>query len=131
MSIRRWLHGIYNKLCSRYGWEPPGWWRWWWQRRIRGWDDREIWDLHIEIARFALPRLEWYRATVTGYPGEFSEECGSGGGMDAWLAILDKMILAFTLLVAEYDGEIGFIESEDAINEGVALFGKYFRTLWD
>lgn len=31
--------------------------RYWYQRRVRGFDDGDIWNLDVEVAKFVLPRL--------------------------------------------------------------------------
>ena len=62
-----------------------------------------------------------------------------------WEEILDKIVLAFTLIKKDQDGEIPeyyndttydydvdlYNLQQDQIEEGLALFGKYYRGLWD
>lgn len=97
--------------------------RWWWQRRERGWDDRETWNIDCELARWAAPRLETYRDKAIGYPHRLDA--------DVWFAIVDKMAQAFRFC-ATYDWEL-----EDGkgrakyIEEGLDLFREYFFDLWD
>ena len=93
-----------------------------------GFDYRETWDLDYEIACFILPRLAYLREHCSSYPGtgEFIGE----DGYKNWLKTMDKMIKAFETIV---DAEIGFETEEEnrIINEGLDLFRKYFRSLWD
>lgn len=100
--------------------------RYFWQRRTRGWDDSETWSLDVTIAKFALPRLKVLKATMPGYHGESPEE---------WDEVLDKMIWSMDYIA---DGRQWGVEQtmseweaeEKRCDEGVALFGKYFRGLW-
>ena len=82
--------------------------------------DRDIWDLHSHLAPILLGKLKAFRASpLHGYPSCFSDwdekyGCGPydkeeydkaveeghilGGGFEAWLKTLDKMIFAFDFL---------------------------------
>ena len=64
------------------------------QRIERGFDDTELWNVDITIAKFALPRLIEFRKVVNGYPADFKT-------FEDWLAAIDKMIYAFDHLVNE------------------------------
>ena len=107
------------------------------QKLTRGYSDKELWGLDFTIAKFVYPRLKAFkRSRRFGFPAELSEE--------KWEKTLDKMILAFELL-CEIEGETivpkeylenektidKYFESEKKIDEGLKLFGKYFRNLWD
>lgn len=95
------------------------------QRRTRGWDDSDLWSLDCTIAKFTLPRLRRFRATLHGHPGEITFE--------EWEAILDKIIWSMEYIAGDRQWEHNdqFDEDERKCDEGVALFGKWFRGLWN
>ena len=95
------------------------------QRINRGFDDSETWNLDGTIAEFIIPRLKVFKTKLHGYPGDLTEE--------SWNEIIDKMILAFELnLSNKYDWDKRASTENDAkIQEGLDLFAKYFRHLWD
>lgn len=96
--------------------------KWYRQRKKRGFDDRELWSLDHTIAKFVLPRLIGFREIKGGYPGTLTSE--------KWDAILDKMIYSMQAICDEWEGkyEKG---GEEKIKKGLNLFAKYFRHLWD
>lgn len=57
------------------------------QRKERGFDDSEIWNLDVSIAKFILPRLERYQEIKCSHPANFSE--------NEWNRIVNLMIYAF------------------------------------
>jgi hypothetical protein len=102
--------------------------KWFFQRFFRGWDDTELWDLDIMIADFVLPRLKKYKTIRNTYVEELGEK--------GWNEALDKMIFSFEHIVRD-DWEMSgistaeIIKTHEQIQEGLELFGKYFRSLWD
>lgn len=91
------------------------------QRLERGFDDSETWSLDSTIAKFILPRLIRFKEINAGYPGTVSEQ--------EWDDILDRMILAFSLLASD----AAFVtakEDQEKIDEGLALFAKWYQHLW-
>jgi hypothetical protein len=104
-------------------------WKFFWQRRTRGWSDDETWCLDTTIAKFVLPRLKRFREIDCGYPGGLKEK--------EWETILDKMIFSFEQIVSEdsdkrLDGETDgqYQDRRSRIREGLKLFGKWFQALW-
>ena len=102
---------------------------------------RDAWNLDIDFAEFAIPRLKMLRENYMGYPGK--EEIDTP---EKWEAILDKIILAFELYIDmsdmddkyfQYDEDgklseesLALAESDNTkIDEGLALFAKWFRYL--
>jgi hypothetical protein len=67
--------------------------KWWWQRRTRGFDDRELWNLDVTIAKFILPRLKRYKDMTSGAP--------SGLYQIEWGLILSDIIQAFEYIVVD------------------------------
>jgi hypothetical protein len=99
------------------------------QRSTRGWDDTVTWNLDHELAKFILPRLRRFKELAHGWPGpEHGVET-----FEDWHVILDKMIYSFEIISREdfEPYEIGGQECEDKVNEGIMLFGKWYRALWD
>lgn len=95
------------------------------QRLTRGWDDSDTWSLDTTIAEFTLPRLKRFKELNIGHPPELTSE--------EWDAILDKTIKAMELIATEWDYKpctLSVSEEEVIIQEGLDLFGKYFRHLW-
>lgn len=141
----------------------------------QGFPESDTWSLDYTIAKFTLPRLKRLRVLVEkhgGVPAAFSE---SGFGQDPslmsdeeydiahakdlkkWLEVIDKMIVAFELILNDDDLMHDFPEQdlfdkdgnyvplpkewskkymkrvklrEKKIKEGLTLFGKYFQALW-
>jgi len=116
------------------------------QRITRGWDDSDTWSLDHTIAKYILPRLKRFREIGRNSCPVLHESFEFDRDFEEWNEILDKMILAFELIVddeksyfdnlnAGSDEEMGnYIEySEDRnlkINTGMDLFCKYFNHLW-
>jgi hypothetical protein len=122
-------------------WKPyiiKGYLRRFWQRRTKGWDESDVWSLDYTISKFALPRLKLLKEKTHGYPCELNN-------MEEWYAILDKIIFSMDYIANErewkyYPSEENGIEEGDysklkeveaKVQEGLDLFGKYYRNLWD
>lgn len=61
------------------------------QKKIRNVSYKDVIDLDITVAKFILPRLKFFKKKVLCYPSELS--------MEEWKAIIDKMILSFSLIL--------------------------------
>lgn len=104
------------------------------QRKTRGWDDSETWNLDLTITRFILPRLRRFEEITIGYPSEITPQ--------EWHILLKKMIVAFEELENRWDfhtqGEstrndkdhIQYSNKEKVIQEGLEIFAKYYCYLW-
>lgn len=93
------------------------------QKKIRNVSYKDVIDLDITIAKFILPRLKFFKKKVLGYPLELTFE--------EWKAIIDKMILSFSLILDDSEAyKKCNKEEEDKIEEGLQLFTKYFQDLW-
>jgi hypothetical protein len=94
--------------------------------RYNTFDDIEVWNLYGHAALFILPRLKHLRASCVGYPAIFESD-------KEWDDILGQMIEAFEIVLMEdrpYIGEEA--KALDAkIENGLALFAKYYMNLWD
>lgn len=98
--------------------------RYWWQRRTRGWDDSELWNLDMTIGQFVAPRIvrfaELQKAReLRGVPGDLTEA--------AWDKRLASMAEAFRMM-----GEMAQnAEARHKIEYGVGLFAEHWESLWD
>ena len=95
MSLRKLLKSI------RWRQQPI---RWWWQRRTRGFDDRDLWSLDYAIIKFIHPRLKFFRnGNYGGTPGHLTEvdEDGMRRALtdQEWEGILDEMLEGFQLVI--------------------------------
>lgn len=101
------------------------WFKYFWQRRTRGWDDSETWSLDYSLAKIIAPRLKRFKEVKCCHPMELTQE--------EWDTILDKMIFAFEKL-GEDDYQWPYEEIPDevgkAVEEGRELFHKYYHDLW-
>ncbi len=93
----------------------------WVQRRTRGWDDSDLWNLDRSLALLILPRLKRFAADLGGIPGDLTEE--------QWSADLATMIRSFEMITDESYWDMS-IERDAEIQRGLDLFAKWFRALW-
>jgi hypothetical protein len=121
--------------------------KWWWQRRTRGFDDRDLWSLDYTIAKFILPRLKSFKYNTIAYPAtpkmmkiQFDRSLSEKehkkalkeAGIEAekeWGEALDKMILAFQYIIE--DDYFADDHKVRCIDDGLMLFCKNFLNLWD
>ena len=102
-------------------------------------DKWDTWSMDHTLAHIIVPMLKQLKATKHGIPSDFVIEGEDWELSEAkWNLVLDKMIWSFEQLVG--DNEFSFFEwlKADAyyaynehIQEGLNLFGKYYRSLWD
>ncbi len=120
-----------NKLAEELGkLLTMTWWKkikrsvkFWWQRRTRGWDDSETWNMDLTFAEFILPRLKRFKILTNGYPASLDE--------DSWNKILDSMIMAFTLIIYNYETSKEYSEhDEKLVQEGLENFHQHYYSLW-
>jgi hypothetical protein len=87
---------------------------------------KELWNLDYTITEFVLPRLIAFRKMKKmARPFGFKS-------VNEWNKALDKMIVAFQLVKEETSG-LDMLTNEQVkrINEGLGLFAKHFRSLWE
>lgn len=93
------------------------------QRKTRGWDDTELWNLDYTIARFVYPRLKRFiKLEPVSYPNDFES-------YEDWIECLHKMLKSFEY--ASNSDNMEDLKDSEEIQEGFELFGKYFQHLWD
>lgn len=102
-------------------------------------DDYDVWSLDHTLAVIILPALKELKKDNTGHPcgldpiADVSEfgNCGKCGCEQKWDEILDKMIWSFKQIVEDdEESHDNYKEYNERIQEGIELFGKYYRTLW-
>ena len=82
----------------------------------------DTWGTYHTLARLIAPRLRAFEALDKhGCPPEM-------GDLRRWNQAIGKMAKAFELLGLDYNPSN---EDEPVIAEGLELFYKYFRRLWD
>lgn len=97
----------------------------WKKQRVElGFDARELWDLDLTMAIYIYPRIKYFR-------DHYAEMWYSGklNNNEEWLNILDKILLAFKIIIMSY--KIDDIEYDyKKIEEGLILFAKHFNDFW-
>lgn len=93
------------------------------QRLIRGFDDRVAWCFYSAQARWSLPRLKHFRKTCRSTPHDLT--------LKEWHAIIDEIIWMF-----ENDASDDGLWGDDKAtvrryNHAEELFKHYRRHLWD
>ena len=98
-----------------------------------GWE--EVVDLDDTLSKLIYPRLLAFKKyNIHSYPGDFNT-------FEEWQEVIDKIIYAFKLLYfgvpwVEFEYYKGYsqqeyVKEEEKIKEGLLLFAKYYRDLWD
>lgn len=95
--------------------------RFWRQRRWRGWDDSETWCLDTKIAEFVLPRLKRFQELRNGHPGTLTEP--------QWDEKITQMIRAFEVYVKDDRFNVPASEWPEA-EKGLRTFSRWFGHLW-
>lgn len=95
--------------------------RYFFQRRIRGWDDSVTWSLDVEVARFMLPRFIRFREISVARPWDLEDK--------KWQDILEEIEWFLTLCAKEEHLRVMGDELK-RYKKAKKLFGKYFDALW-
>jgi hypothetical protein len=107
-------------------------WRFFWQRRNRGFDDSELWSLDYTCAKLMAPRLRAFiDYGICGVPSKLAEP-SIEEGTDEWREILEKIQKAFQAIV-DCDSAMYMLTDKEhkEIEEGLDLFREYFFHLWN
>jgi hypothetical protein len=115
-----------------------------------GYTQVDVWNVYCWFSTVAPKILSDYRKCKRGYPPCFENK----GGMEAWEAVLDRMIFCFSEMDEEtssvqedfkqeyweerHSGKIEYRNDEEVRkyrtqmkDEGLELFRKYYWDLWD
>jgi len=96
------------------------------KRTYHNFKNEELWSLDTTIAKFVLPRLKRFKKATRGHPSDLTEK--------QWDDILDKMIFSFDFIVDHKKmyaiGNIGNDKVWKKVDTGLALFAKWFNSLW-
>ena len=85
----------------------------------------EVWNTDNVLAQLIAPRLLAFKELDKhGFCPDFKS-------MTEWNQAIQQMIDAFELLIDEDKLGIFTKDEEEAIEHGLELFSKYFRSLWD
>lgn len=121
---RSWYHWWIN-LPFRLRWYTKDFFRsikYAYQRVVKGYDDRALWNLNSYLIPIILPALRHLQSDdAMGYPMGFADQ-------EAWNIELRKMIRAFELIEADSDWSP---EVYQEVETGLSLFAQYYQTLWD
>lgn len=103
--------------------------------------DYDLWNLDVTLAMIIAEGLSKFISSErNGVPSDFASEDGQDIYIDKWNETLEKMRWAFTQIATgeeELYLKLDYLNSEIAleynkkIQEGIDLFAKYFRNLWD
>ena len=97
------------------------------QRAFKGFDETAYWGLYSYITDIALPVLKFYRSGkgISAYP------CVEGiNNREDWEKALDKMIKSFEIIKKD-EYVVDWKIEKKITDEGLQLFAKHFRSLWD
>ena len=90
------------------------------QRRIRGFDDSEIWDLDYSFMKWLLPRLKRFQEVSDGtYPGNLTNA--------EWQKQLTTAIENLTFILENDEFEDGYFKKREAFFK---WFCKHCEWLW-
>jgi hypothetical protein len=104
-------------------------------------DEDELWDLKYVLAEYIVIRLEafcqkWKDGAMWAIPVWVApdKELPEEEYKKIWIDLLEKMIEGYQEVVdyKRADGKYAFKSyDQNKVEEGLALFGKYFEHLWD
>jgi hypothetical protein len=120
------------KRSARELWHVPPWRRlkWRWQRAMRGWSDRDVWNLDSYLAAVISGSVAQLREEVHGYPAEMT--------FDDWKDVLDRisgpLAVDWDRIVDGETPQEGLAREKWEAAAQVAalhLFAEHFHGLWD
>lgn len=87
------------------------------QRKTLGFDETELWNLDLALAKFMLPRLRMFKSASPVIPYGLTRK--------EWHKILSKIIIAFEIMLKNVYTK----EDDESIEEGLGLFRNYLFSL--
>lgn len=98
--------------------------KWFCQRAWRGYSEYDVWNTGFYLAEVSANMIRDLRKELHGCPAELE--------VQEWDDILTKIEESFRLIHEEDDSIcVDFDEIEERIQEGLQLYVKYIRHLWD
>jgi len=95
------------------------------ERATQGFSTYDWWNFNSYLSFVITGGLKKFLADGNGYPGAFES-------VDEWNVILEKMIAGFEQAEALSNGyEMPTPEQSAVVDEGFALFAKWYGHLWD
>jgi hypothetical protein len=101
------------------------------QRATRGYGDDDLWNLNHTLAKLTVEGCRAMRKWQHGYPAEFSDEYGEGGGWERWDDILRRIEEGFQAFLDTDGFFINKPEQEAKFKDGMKLYSHWFGALWD
>jgi len=100
--------------------------KWFIQRGMRGYSDRDAWDMSMYLTRICIPMLKYLKKYKRGYPAGLTAK--------KWDKILDGIIRGFKANQkwANLDWKKdGWKLLKKDSEMGLRLFAKHYNSLWD
>lgn len=139
--------GVSKERCDKIAeWLPSGPFQWFHNLKNRNIKVKihpyDLWSLDVSLAHVILPALRAFRLNISGYPGSLwkdDNKDNDDSSMNQWEAIIDKMIWSFENCIEDpkfpglHNEELynAMKEHENKVQEGIDLFAKYYRNLWN
>lgn len=96
--------------------------KYWFQKRITGFSDRELWNLDQTMAEFILPRIIRFKEIGgSSVPSDLTQQ--------EWINILDDIIYSMEAIKNQFD-DISETYNDERVSKGTNLLGKYFTHFW-
>ncbi len=92
------------------------------QRKTRGWDDSETWNLDFEFAKWIYPRIKRFKEINNGHPEELTEE--------EWNSTIQEMVDGFEIMSDEERYFWYSKEDGKKIKKAMRLWYKWHCYLW-
>ncbi len=122
-SIPRWFDNMKYEI------------KWAWQRVFRGFDDRWYWNLDINLSWIIPKCVRHIKKYGMGCPGKLYDKKRKNNECYKWKEILEKIAKGFEAVEKIQNNHFWkgrkFEKLDKQYKEGMRLFVKYFRNLWD
>lgn len=119
------FYNFYNRIFKKYSSKR--------KTKIKIHPD-DLWGMDHTLSLIILPLLENYRKDTISYGFVKNEDVPDNLKTEddnycikKWHYIIDEMIFAFKFI---FEGNDGTNEEEERVQNGLLLFGKYYRSLW-
>ena len=117
-SLRKSIRDVTGKLARRRE-----------KVKIHGYD---TWSADHTLALIIYPLLQRFQEHIGGYAIVDDEDISTRlSDEKRWYLVVEKMKRAFELILKEEDVIALTDEEHSEIKEGLRLFGKYYRALWN